>query len=74
MVNPKLTENFLLAQDNVLDASVWYDGSGLRAHVTPSPGVNMSAHDLRGICAAVIGVENTPDDIVFIDPRRHRFH
>jgi hypothetical protein len=70
MINPKLTEEFLLAQDDVLDASVWFDGNGLRAHVTPSPGVRLDPFDLKGICAAVIGVEQTPLDIVLIAPRQ----
>lgn len=68
MVDPKLTEEFLLAQDDVLDASVWFDSEGMRAHVTPNPGSKIDPRDLKGVCAAVIGIAQTPKEIVLIAP------
>jgi hypothetical protein len=68
-VDPKITEEFLLTQENVLDASVWLDQGALRAHVTPVPGVSLDELTLKGVCAAHIGDRQTPNDIVLIAPR-----
>lgn len=70
MINPKLTEEFLLAQDDVLDASVWIDRGQLRAHVTLDPDSRTNTILLRGVCVAEIGVDQTPNEIVVIAPQQ----
>jgi hypothetical protein len=66
IVDPKLTEEFLLTQDGVLDASVWFDQGQLRAHVTLAPAVRLDAHRLGDLCAATVGPEHTPREFVVV--------
>ena len=69
-IDPKITEEFLLTQEDVLDASVWIDREGLRAHVTPVPGASLNELLLRGVCAAHIGHEQTPSQILMFESHR----
>jgi len=62
-VNPKVTEEFLLAQDDVLDASVWISDGALSAHVTPAPGANLDPSKLIGACFDGVGSLHTPKQI-----------
>ena len=62
-VDPRVTEQFLLNQEEVMDASVWLDRLGLHAHITPTPGTNVDTKKLMTVCAALIGVKQTPEDI-----------
>jgi len=68
-VDPKNTEHFLLAQEDVLDASVWYDGAALRAHVTLAPGAKTDEHHLKSACLTQLGFASTPNAIVVVAPR-----
>jgi hypothetical protein len=65
-IDPKTIEDFLLTQENVEDASVWIQGKIVHAHVTPAVGSHLSALSLREVCAAAIGTDQTPDDIILI--------
>ena len=69
-IDPKITEDFLLTQEDVLDASVWMDRGALRAHVTQAPGSNLTEITLRGVCAAHIGTRQTPSEILLIAAKR----
>ena len=69
-IDPKITEEFLLTQEDVMDASVWIDRGGLRAHVTPVPGESLNELLLQGVCAAHIGSEQTPNQILMFESRR----
>ena len=68
-VDPKNTEHFLLDQDDVLDASVWFDGAGLRAHVTLAPGAKTDEQLLKRACLTKLGFAQTPDAFVLVAPR-----
>ncbi|HWD38222.1 MAG TPA: hypothetical protein VG944_05185 [Fimbriimonas sp.] len=68
-VDPKITEDFLLMQEDVLDASVWIDGGALRAHVTRAPGSAIDEIALKGVCVAHIGSTQTPSEILLIAGR-----
>ncbi len=64
--DPKRTEAFLLGQDGVLDASVWYGKDGLRAHVTPVSTHAVCAVALRKACAEGLGEAQTPESILVV--------
>lgn len=64
--DPRRIEAFLLSQDGVLDASVWYQRDGLRAHVTPVSHVAVCAVELRKACAEGLGEAQTPDSIMVV--------
>lgn len=68
-VDPKNTEHFLLTQDDVLDASVWFDGAALRAHVTLAPGATTDEHLLKRACMTQLGFDQTPSAFVLVAPR-----
>jgi hypothetical protein len=69
-VDPKRTEQFLLSQDDVVDASVWFDSGELNAYVTVSPESRVSPELLRGACAAHIGENHTPHHLTLVASRR----
>lgn len=60
---PKVTENFLLGQEGVVDASVWWDGRYLQAYVTLLDSTIWSANALRAICMDNLGLHQTPQNI-----------
>ena len=69
-VDPKDTEQFLLAQEDVLDASVWIDGGLLRAHVTLATGARVNELLLQRACQNQLGLMQTPQKIEVIAPMR----
>jgi hypothetical protein len=69
-VDPKLTEQFLLAQDDVQDASVWITNHKLHAHVTSAPGSKLSETRLLEVCHSQIGADQTPVEILLIGHSR----
>jgi hydroxymethylglutaryl-CoA reductase len=70
LIDPKITEEFLLAQEEVIDASVWIFQRRLRAHVTSTNGSGLSETVLKQICENCIGHEQTPEAIVLIPYQR----
>lgn len=66
-IDPKRTEEFLLSQEGVVDASVWFERGRLRAHVTLERLVRVDASDLANRCAVEVGEDHTPSDFVVID-------
>ena len=56
-------------QEDVLDASVWYDGGELSAHVTLAPGAKFDEFDLRYACQTQLGFQQTPNQFVLVSPR-----
>jgi hypothetical protein len=65
-VDPKITEEFLLAQEDVRDASVWICDQKLHAHVTQAKGSQLSERLLKQKCESHIGTEQTPVEILLI--------
>ena len=65
----KVTENFLLTQVDVLDASVWMNDGQLMAHVTLTEGSRWTAGSLRTTCAKELGLEFTPSEVVLFGAR-----
>jgi len=61
-IDPKVTEEFLMMQEGVLDASVWMDGERFKAHVTVEGGA-ADEQKLLHACAAAIGDRFAPDAI-----------
>jgi hypothetical protein len=68
-VDPKHTEQFLLNQEDVLDASVWFDGGELSAHVTLAPGATFDEIDLKHACETQLGYQQTPNQFVLVSAR-----
>ena len=68
-IDPKLTENFLLTQPDVLDASVWFSQGNLMAQVTVIDEVGLNARALQGACMEELGVHQTPRQIRLIAAR-----
>jgi hypothetical protein len=64
-----VTEEFLLNQPDVLDASVWMSDGRLMSHVTLSDGSAWTERSLRIACAREIGLEYTPSEIVLMGAR-----
>ena len=65
-LDPKRTEEFLLQQDGVLDASVWFKGDHLRAHVTPVSHYAVCAVALREACVESLGESQAPESILVV--------
>ena len=65
----KVTEEFLLNQPDVLDASVWMSDGQLKSHVTLAEGSGWTERTLRVACAREIGLEFTPSEIVLMGAR-----
>jgi len=59
----KTTENFLLNQPDVLDASVWMNEGYMMAHVTLSEGSKWTERALRLQCALALGLAATPRQV-----------
>lgn len=68
-MNPKRTEQFLMDQEHVQDASVWWDGQFLRAHVTVDEVSNWTVQDLQRECLQTLGVHQTPKSIHLLQVR-----
>lgn len=64
--NPDQTEGFLISQDEVEDASVWFDHGLLKAHVTVARDSKWSPETLTKACVETIGPSNTPCEFVVI--------
>lgn len=65
----KETEQFLMSQPDVLDASVWMNEGRLMAHVTLAEGSQWTERLLRVACAKALGLEHTPSEFVLFGTR-----
>jgi hypothetical protein len=68
-VDPKVTEGFLLSQQGVLDASVWYVEGVMHAHVTLADTTEWTPRTLRLACACELGLHYTPREFVVLNAR-----
>ena len=68
-IDPKLTENFLLTQPDVLDASVWMRDDRLVAHVTLPDETTWTPKKLQSACAFELGLHQTPRDFFIVQAR-----
>jgi len=68
-LDPKITENFLLSQPGVLDASVWFVEGQMHAHVTLSDMADWTPKALRLACACELGIQHTPREFVVLNAR-----
>lgn len=69
--DPKVTENFLLNQPEVLDASVWFTEGSLMAHVTIEDDNAVSVSALQKACLDSLGLHQTPRQIFKICARQN---
>jgi hypothetical protein len=69
-VDPKKTEQFLLSQEDVVDASVWLESGELSAYVTVLPEARINCDQLRGACAAHIGENHVPTNVTLVCARK----
>jgi hypothetical protein len=67
-IDPKITEEFLMTQEGVVDASVWLDDGHFRAHATVHEG-GASEQQLLRACVTVIGQRFTPEAIEILRPQ-----
>jgi hypothetical protein len=65
-IEPEITKNFILHQDNVKDASVWYHRGKLHAEVIVNEGCNFAPSDLKEACVLMLGENQAPVDIKFV--------
>ena len=68
-VDTKVTEQFLLTQPGVVDASVWYDHGRLQAHVTLLDSADWTPRSLRILCACELGLNFTPAEFILMNTR-----
>ena len=68
-IDPKVTEQYLLTQPDVVDASVWFEQGEMRAHVTLLDTSGLTPHELRLQCACELGVHLTPRHFVCLNGR-----
>jgi len=66
----KTTEYFLLTQEGVLDASVWYTGGDMMANIVVYDGMSVRAEDLQRACMIELGAHQTPKNIMLMNSRR----
>ena len=64
--DPRLTEAFLMQQDGIRDASVWYRGDRLQAHVTPVSHYAVCEVELRAACVEGLGEGQAPESILVV--------
>jgi hypothetical protein len=69
-INPTVTEQFLLRQPEVVDASVWYTRGCLKAAVTLLEGARLEARSLQSKCRQKLGKNQAPVEITFSYARR----
>lgn len=65
-IDPRRTERFLLTLPEVVDASVWVEESGMKAHVTVSGDPSITARRLQSECLHKLGVHQTPREVYLI--------
>jgi hypothetical protein len=68
-IDPRKTEEFLLSQDDVIDASVWIEAGELSAYVTVTPDARTNPDKLRYACAAHIGENHVPQNVTLVCAR-----
>ena len=64
-INPMLTEQFLLRQPEVVEATVWYTRGCLNAAVTLLDGARVEARALQTKCRQLLGKNQVPSEITF---------
>lgn len=67
-IDPRVTEQFLLRQPAVIDASVWYHRGRLHAEVEVVEGSTTPA-SLLNQCVAALGPNQAPKDITLVCAR-----
>lgn len=67
-LDTKVTEQFLLSQPEILDASVWFDDGQMIAHVTIHDKTGWDELRLGHACVQTIGTQLTPSRFVLIQP------
>jgi hypothetical protein len=63
-VDTRLTQDFLLNQPGILDASVWMSEGRLCAHVTLEDEAGWTQRELKSACAIELGLHQTPSEFV----------
>jgi hypothetical protein len=69
-INPKVTEQFLLRQPEVVAATVWYTRGCLNAAVTVLDGARTEARAMRALCRKFLGKNQAPAEITLTYARR----
>ena len=69
-VDPKLTEQFLLSQPEVFNASVWLSAGQMHAHVTVSDHADWTRSSIQLACMAELGADQTPREVTLVASRR----
>ncbi len=67
-IDPRVTEQFLLQQPAVIDASVWYDRGRLHAEVEILEG-STTPDSLLKQCVVALGPNQAPKDITLVCAR-----
>lgn len=68
-IDPKVTEQYLLTQPDVVDASVWFEQGEMKAHVTLLDSAVVTPRELRIQCACELGIQHTPKQFVCLSAR-----
>ncbi len=65
-IDPTVTEQFLLSQPSVVNASVWYHRGRLHAEVAIVPGEEVTPERLMKRCYSALGPNQAPMDITLV--------
>jgi hypothetical protein len=68
-IDPKITEQYLLTQSDIVDASVWFEHGEMKAHVTLLDTSSLTPQELRLQCACELGLHLTPKHFVCLNAR-----
>lgn len=66
-INPKLTEQYLLGLEDVVDASVWWHDGNLCACVTVLDSSVVESRDFQVQCMETLGLHQTPRNIMLTE-------
>lgn len=68
-IDPRLTEQFLLNQPSVINASVWYHRGGLHAEVAVVDDGQTTPERLMKQCSRALGLKQAPKEITLVAVR-----
>lgn len=68
--DPKVTELYLVAQEEILCARVWFEGARMIAHLEVHEGGALTPREIKYRCRKELGPDYTPDDVLFSQLKR----
>ncbi len=63
-VDTRLTESFLLGQPEIVDATVFWSGDQLTAHITISDTADWTPRKIKAAVCEELGLHQTPREVI----------